>query len=344
MKSLKRILSITLFVSVAAFWALTAAFAADVMTVLGPVPVDKLGFTLMHEHLAFAYPGWSADESVAPYDRKAIEQKSLKFLNEIKELGVKTWVEPAMNDVGGRDPILMKNLAKKTGLNMIVSTGMYWEGEGTTRYYKWNQAIGRNIEDDFYELFKRELTVGIGKTGVKAGLVKLASGDPAISDYEKIVFKAGVRAAKDVGVSITTHCQGGTVGLAQQDLFLSLGANPKRIIIGHQNNSIDLNYHLAQLQRPDFYIGFDRTSLGDPKAEDCLIELIKRGYANRLTVSHDYVGTWLGRPFNMKALPATWYPTYIHKVFIPKAKAAGVTDEQLNTIFVENPRRFFTGE
>jgi phosphotriesterase-related protein len=253
-----------------------------------------------------------------------------------------------MCDVGGRDPILLKNLAKKTGLNIVVATGMYWEGEGSTRYYKWNQGVGRNIEDDFYELFKREITVGIGKTGVKAGLIKLASGDPTISDYEKIVFKAGVRAAKDTGVSITTHCQGGTVGLAQQDLFLSLGANPKRIIIGHQNNSIDLNYHLAQLQRPGFFLGFDRTSLMDPKAEDNIIELVKRGYANRLTISHDSVGTWLGRPFTWpaawKAVADNWYPTYIHKKFIPKAKAAGVTDEQINTIFVDNPRRFFTGE
>ena len=96
MKGLKKILSISLFVSVAAFWTLTAAFAADVMTVLGPVPVEKLGFTFMHEHVAFAYPGWNNDESVVPYDRKALEERSLKFLNEPRPvLTLVTMVPPS---------------------------------------------------------------------------------------------------------------------------------------------------------------------------------------------------------------------------------------------------------
>jgi len=250
--------------------------------------------------------------------------------------------------VGGRDPILLRNLAKKSGLNLILATGLYWEGEGGSRYYKWNQMVGRNIEDDIYELFKREITVGIGKSGVKAGVIKLASGDPKISDYEQVVFKAGVRAAKETGVPILTHTQGGTVGPAQQELFLSLGANPKRILIGHQNNSIDVNYHLAQLEKPGFFIGFDRTGLRDVKAEDCIIELVKKGYANRVLLSHDAIGVWLGRPFTwpaaMKTLEETWYPTYIHKKLVPKMKEAGVTDEQITTMLVENPRRLLTGE
>jgi hypothetical protein len=44
-----------------------------------PIPGDKLGFTLMHEHVVFAYPGWFADESAAPHNRKAMEAKILKF-------------------------------------------------------------------------------------------------------------------------------------------------------------------------------------------------------------------------------------------------------------------------
>jgi phosphotriesterase-related protein len=344
---MKRILVTVIAISLATLLMLSSAIAGQVMGVLGPISGDKLGQTLIHEHMTFAYLSHFADESVAPYDRKAVEAKCLKMLEDIKAVGVKTVVDPSMCDVGGRDPILLKNLAKKSGLNIVMATGLYWEGEGGSRYYKWNQMVGRNIEDDIYELFKREITVGIGKTGVKAGVIKLASGDPKISDYEKIVFKAGVRAAKETGVPIVTHTQGGTVGPAQQELFLSLGANPKRIMIGHQNNSIDINYHLSQLEKLDFFIGFDRTSLRDPKAEDCIIELVKKGYANRILLSHDAIGVWLGRPFAwpaaMKALE-NWYPTYIHKKLIPKMKEAGVTDEQINTMLVDNPRRLLTGE
>lgn len=344
---MKKFLGTVITISLVTLLMVSSAIAGQVMGVLGPVSGDKLGQTLIHEHMVFAYLSHFADESVAPYDRKAVEEKCLKMLNDIKAVGVKTVVDPSMCDVGGRDPILLKNLAKKSGLNIVMATGLYWEGEGGSRYYKWNQMVGRNIEDDIYELFKREIAVGIGKTGVKAGVIKLASGDPKISDYEKIVFKAGVRAAKETGVPIVTHTQGGTVGPAQQELFLSLGANPKRIMIGHQNNSIDINYHLSQLEKPDFFIGFDRTSLRDPKAEDCIIELVKKGYANRILLSHDAIGVWLGRPFAwpaaMKALE-NWYPTYIHKKLIPKMKEAGVTDEQINTMLVDNPRRLLTGE
>ena len=350
MKSLKKILSITLLIAVTTFWVATAAVAGEVkvMTVLGPISSDDLDFTFMHEHSAFHYLSWFADESVAPYDRDQVEERWLKVLNELKALGVKTVVDPGMADVGGRDPIVLRNAAMKSGVNTIMATGLYWEGEGGARYYKWNQSVGRNIEQDIYELFMKELTVGVGKTGIKAGIIKLASSDPLMTDYEKIVFKAGVRAAKETGVPITTHCQGGHVGPVQMDYFLSLGANPKKIIIGHQNNSTNLYYFLGQLQRPGFYLGFDRTSLGSVKAEDAIIELIKRGYTNRIIMSHDAVISWLGRPFTWpeawKPLVGQWYPTYIHKKFIPKAKAAGVTDEQIKTIFVDNPRRLFEEE
>ena len=320
------------------------AIAGKVMGVLGPISGDKLGQTLIHEHMAFGYLSWFADESVAPYNRKAVEAKCLKDLKAVKALGVKTVVDAGMNDVGGRDPILLKNLAKKSGVNIIMSTGLYWEGEGGAKYYNFLKAMGRNIEDDMYELFKKEITVGVGKTKVKVGVIKLASDDPKITDYEKIVFKAGVRVAKDFGLPIITHTQGGTVGPTQQELFLSYGANPKRIMIGHQNNSIDINYHLSQLEKPDFFIGFDRTSLRDPKAEDCIIELVKKGHAHRILLAHDSIGVWLGRTFAFPPRYADWYPTYIHKKLIPKMKEAGVTDDQINTMLVDNPRRLLTGE
>jgi phosphotriesterase-related protein len=336
-----------LLIGVTVLSIVNASIAGQVMTVLGPISPDDLGVTLMHEHSAFAYPGWFADESVAPYDRDAVEAKALKFLADIKSVGVKTIVDPMMCDVGGRDPILYQNLAGKSGLNIIVGTGLYHEAEGSPVYFKFNQKVGRNIEDDICELFVRELTVGIGKSTVKAGIIKVASGDPTISDYEKTVFKAAVRASKETGVPIMTHCQGDTVGIAQVELFLGLGADPNKIIIGHQNNSVDIKYHLAQLQKSGFYLGFDRTGMGDVKAENCIIELVKKGYANRIVISHDAVAVWLGRPFSWpeewKPIVDNCYPTYVHKKFIPKMKAAGVTDAQIKMMLVENPRRYFMG-
>ena len=136
---------------------------------------------------------------------------------------------------------------------------------------------GRNLEEGLYELFSTELTVGIRRSGVKAGIIKVATGDPGISKYEETVFKVAVRVAKETGVSILTHTEAATVGIAQQDLFLRLGADPAKIMIGHQNNSEDIDYALAQLARPGFYLGFDRVNpLMSTASEDNIVELVLR--------------------------------------------------------------------
>lgn len=316
----------------------------SVMTVTGPISTDQLGVTLMHEHFTFGYPGWYADDSLAPYDREAAEAVCLKVLKDLKEVGVKTVVDATAADVGGRDPVLLRSLSEKSGINIIAVTGIFPEAIGGSAYYRiYRSGMGGcDLEKDFYELFAREITVGIGKSGVKAGVIKVATGDPAISEYEEKVLRAAVRASKETGVPIITHTEGATVGPVQQDLFLKLGANPKGIMIGHQNNSVDLAYPLSELQRPGFYIAFDRTNpLESPKAEDNAISLVKQGHADRIILSHDCILVWLGRPITHPASWAEWNPLYLHRRMIPKMKAAGVTEEQINTILVSNPRRLF---
>ena len=316
-----------------------------VMTVTGPISTDDLGMTLMHEHVTFAYPGWFADDSLAPYNREAAEVVCLKVLEEVKKLGVKTIVDATAADVGGRDPVLLRNLSIKSGVHIIASTGLFPESVGAAGYYKWQSSMrGRNLAEDLCELFATELNVGIRGTGIRAGLIKVATGDPGISDYEAAVFKAAVRVAQETGVSIITHTEGATVGPAQQDLFGELGANPARIMIGHQNNSEDIGYALSQLKKPGFYLGFDRCNpLMSPASEDNIVSLVTQGYGDRVMLSHDCIFMWLGRPGILPPQFSNWYPDYLFKKILPKMKAAGVTEEQIRGIFVENPRRFFGG-
>jgi len=151
-----------------------------VMTVTGQVSVDDLGLTLMHEHFTFAYPGWFADDTLSPYNREAAEIGCLKVLEDVKKLGVKTIVDATPADVGGRDPILLKALSEKSGVHIIAATGLFHENVGAANYYKWQASMrGRNLEEDLHELFTTELTVGIRGSGVKAGLLKVATGRSA---------------------------------------------------------------------------------------------------------------------------------------------------------------------
>jgi len=316
-----------------------------VMTVAGPISIDSLGKTLIHEHCTFAYPGWYADDAFAPNDRDAAETACLKVLKDVKALGVKTIVDATPADVGGRDPILLKSLSEKSGVHIIAATGLFPETMGAGNYYKWQSTMrGRNLEEDLYELFSTEITVGIRRSGVKAGIIKVATGDPVISDHEETVFKVAVRVAKETGVSILTHTEAATVGIAQQDLFLRLGADPSRIMIGHQNNSEDINYALAQLAKPGFYLGFDRVNpLMSAVSEDNIGSLVLRGFGDRIMLSHDCIFMWLGRPGKLPPQYAEWYPDYIFRRLIPKLKTAGVTDAQISAILVDNPRSFLAG-
>ena len=193
-------------------------------------------------------------------------------------------------------------------------------------------------------MFTTELTIGIQGSGVKAGIIKVATGDPFISDYEATVFKVAVRVAKEQGVSIITHTEAATVGPAQQDLFLQFGAEPSRVMIGHQNNSEELGYALAQMAKPGFYLGFDRVNpLMSPASEDNIVSLVVRGFGGRILLSHDCIFMWLGRPGKLPPQYADWYPDYIFRRFIPRMKASGVTDEQIQGILTDNPRRFLAG-
>lgn len=316
-----------------------------VMTATGPVSPDSLGLTLMHEHFTFAYPGWYADDTMAPYDREEAETACIKVLNDVKKLGVNTIIDATPADVGGRDPILLKRLAEKSGINIIVSTGLFPESIGAGNYYKWQSTMrGRDLEEDLHELFLTELTVGIRGSDVKAGIIKVATGDPVISDYEATVFKAAVRAAKETGISIITHTEGPTVGPLQQDLFLELGADPSRVMIGHQNNSENIDYALTQLEKPGFYLGFDRVNpLMSTASEDNIVSLVSKGFGDRIMISHDCIFMWLGRHGKLPEQYSEWYPDFIFKKLLPKMKAAGITESQITGILVENPRKFLGG-
>jgi phosphotriesterase-related protein len=65
-------------------------------------------------------------------------------------------------------------------------------------------------------------------------------------------------------------------------------------------------------------------------------------------LSHDSVNYWIGRPITvpdpiMKML-ANWRVDYVSKDIIPALKAQGVTDDQINTMMVENPKNLFLGK
>jgi phosphotriesterase-related protein len=321
-------------------------------TVQGQVSPDDLGLTLMHEHVVSSIgSGYLIDESVAPFDREVCVTAALETFKELKTYGLKTYVDATPIDLG-RDASLLQEISEKSDVNIICSTGIYYEHNGASAYYRFRSTIPFfDVVKELEELYVKEITEGIGKTGVKAGVIKVATGHGAISPYEANALKAAARAQKATGVPIISHTEAGTMGPEQADLLISEGADPKQIMIGHAGGNGDMKYHTSILDK-GVYLSFDRIGLDlPPEMSDrwtlgCIIGLIGIGFANRLMMSHDSIMTWLGRPMGalMSELQPNWHPRRVFKDMIPALKDAGVTDQKVKTILVDNPRRLFAGE
>ena len=324
--------------------------AKETNAVSGKISPDKLGRTLIHEHFLIGYPGWDGDVTIGPFDREAALKAGLDMAEKVKAYDVKTVVDATTNEMG-RDLEFLKEVSEKGDINIICSSGYYYEGEGAPAYFKFRSGLG-DINAEIYEMFKKEVTEGIGNTGIKAGVFKLVSSRDAITDYEKIFFKAAAKVSKEKGIPIITHTQEGKQGPEQADLLISEGADPEHIMIGHIGGSTDIEYLMNVLEK-GVYIAFDRFGIQglvgtplDTRREACLIGLIGMGYANKIMLSHDSCNYWLGRtlvfPEPAAKLLANWRPTHIFEDVIPVLKKAGVTDEQINTMTVENPKKLFT--
>lgn len=311
-------------------------------TVTGTATAEQLGTTLMHEHLMIGWAGWELDCAAPKFERKAAMRTCVERLKELRDLGLGTFVDPCPMDIG-RDVRFMAEVADASGVRIICSTGLYKEDLGNTPYFKQRSV------DEIAEVYSAEITKGVGDTGIKAGIIKCATGKGQITDYEKNCLRAAARAHLRTGAPITTHTEDGTMGREQLDIFASEGVDLAHVVIGHSCGSSDLRYHTDMLDR-GCILGFDRFGLEflqpDKIRLAALIGLLGVGYEKQLVLSHDTVACWLGRGLNIPPETArlieNWKPTHVLKNIVPALRAAGVGEEKIQAMLEENPRRYFS--
>jgi phosphotriesterase-related protein len=311
---------------------------ASVNTVLGPISADKLGITLMHEHTAIGPADWDKDPG---QDVRAVAVRVIEAVKQARSFGVKTIVN-AGPQVLGRSIELDRIVAEETGVNIVISTGMYM-----MRRELPSSSESATI-DRLYDLFMQEITQGIGDTSVKAGAIKVATSHKRIFPYEEAVLKAAARASRDTGVPVISHTEEGTMGPDQAMVMTEAGADPRKLVIGHMCGNADLAYQVATLER-DVSVSFDRWGLGiiypDMMRLAALIGLLGIGLGNRIVLSHDFIPVWIEKqpetPDFIKPLISEWSYTHIFRNIIPRLKEAGVTDSQVNAMLVDNPKRIF---
>jgi phosphotriesterase-related protein len=320
-------------------------------TVLGSISPADLGTTLVHEHCVIGFPGWEWDPLPGPPNRKKMVRACLRVLEPAKACGLQSLVEVTPSDLS-RDVDIMKEVSEKSQINIICSTGKYTDENGVWAYLKWRDKLKLgDIETDLYDLFMQEITIGIGRSGAKAGAIKVATSLNTIASSEEAVLRAAARACKETGVPVITHTEDGTMGPEQADILIAGGLDPKRIMIGHMCGNPSLHYQKDVLSK-GVNIAFDRFGieifLSDAVRIKTLVALLGEGFAENIMLSQDYVGASFGRggiwPEYMLPHVTNWSYAHIFHTIIPALKQVGISDQQIGTMMVDNPRRLLAGE
>jgi phosphotriesterase-related protein len=318
-----------------------------VPTNVGDVDVEDLGVVLMHEHvfirteqLQWGWPGfggWDGETEVAAARER---------LGLLKRAGVDTILDMTVPGLG-RDPALVARAAEGTGLKVIFATGYYTYDNLPFPFH--HRGPGKMLDNDDHvleSLFERDVTAGIGDTGIRAAVLKVATDQQGMTEDVERLTRAVAKVSLRTGAVICTHAHAPTQrGLEQQRIFAEHGVDLGRVMIGHSNETTDLDY-LQHLIDDGSYLGWDRCGLNvtvplDVQL-DTLAELCKRGNAGRLMLSHDKSSfmDWFANSDIDQVLP-DWQYTYIHSGVLPGLRDRGVPEDQIEQILVRNPRDFF---
>lgn len=196
------------------------------------------------------------------------------------------------------------------------------------------------------EMFVRDLTEGIADTGIRAAILKCATDEPGVTPDVERVLRAVARAHVRTGAPISTHTDPTTErGLDQQKIFLDEGVDLTKVIIGHSGDTDDLDY-LQRVLDQGSYLGMDRFGLDNrlsfERRVQTVVDLIERGYADRLVLSHDTSCHSDNFPADFRAehLP-NWRFGHISEDVLPALRDAGVTDQQIDTMLITTPQSIF---
>jgi phosphotriesterase-related protein len=317
-----------------------------VQTVRGPV-ADP-GATLMHEHIFGLSPEilWNWPDIPEGWDLERRAREAAGRLNALKAAGVDTIVDLTVVGLGRYVPAVQR-VAERTDVNIVVATGLYTY-DALPPYFG-NRGPGTLFggPDRLAEFFVRDITDGIGRTGVRAGMLKCATGRPGITPGVERVMRAVAEAHRVTGVPISTHSESATRnGLDQQKLLAAEGVDLGRVVIGHAGDSTDLTY-LEELLANGSYLGMDRFGIEFTSFEDrvaTVAALCERGHAGRMVLSHDsYCFNDRFDPDVVRRRHPNYHLLHISRDVLPALRERGVTDEQIDQMLVGNPRRILGG-
>ena len=313
-----------------------------VNTVLGPVDPADLGFTLSHEHVLLSaagvshtYPGF--------IDHQQVTDDGAEELKGAYDEGVRTIIDMTTFDLG-RDIRLLAEVSRRSGVHIVACTGNHL-------------AVPRGFAvappDKVAPFFIREIEEGIEDTGIKAGIIKVASDRGGITEAQEVILRAAARTCNRTGTRISTHTWSpDRVGDQQVRILEEEGVDLNLVYVGHSNDDTDLDYLLGLL-RKGVWLGLDRYPggrTGDTPNWEVRTEVLKKlldaGFAHKIMLSHDHSIPSTNVTEEQAEERRRFNPDgylFITRKVLPRLKELGGSDADTQAMMVDNPRRFFGG-
>lgn len=305
-----------------------------IRTVRGDIRPDELGRTNVHEHLLQRSPllrGEELDDM----------ERSLAEVIEMRDAGMDALVE--LTNIGiGRDPRGVAEIARRSGVNIVLATGIHREA-----HYPPGHWIHRVAPSEYARWFIQDIRAGCDAVGyegphaqpteIRAGVIKVGAGYWSISAFERRVLEAAAEAHVETGAPIVCHLEMGTAAWEVLELLRAAGVAHDRVLLAHADRNPDPGFH-AELAAAGAYLGYDGMArykyFPDSMLLECLVKVADAGGKERLTLGGD-----VARRSSFHAYGGMPGLVYLPKRFIPRLRQmAG--DDLVHTILVTNPARF----
>src|SRR4051812_13921860 len=258
-----------------------------VETVRGPVDVDALGTTLMHEHIFILQPellqNYAHVWGESYWDEEERVTDAIAKLTRAREAGIETIVDPTVPGLGRYIPRIQR-LNEAVDVNLIVATGVY-------AFLELPNFLATRSDEQITEIFVREIREGIDDTGVKAAFLKCAVEHHGVVGDVPRILACIAAAAVETGAPVMVHTNAeAQTGLPALAFLIERGVDPERIVIAHAGDSNDLDY-LRAIADQGAALGCDRYGVEHfnptPDRIRTLLALISEGYTDRIHLSHD---------------------------------------------------------
>jgi len=338
-----------------------------VQTVLGPIDPSEMGVTLTHEHILIDLSCYYAEPEEAslrwyqdqPYTIDLVgrtpaiwylnrdnvqlidEAEATTAINQYRLAGGNSVVDVTNPDIG-RDPLALARISRATGLNIVMGAGHYVPVAHPA-------DMDERTEDGIYERLVRDVSLGVGDTGIKSGVIgELGNVHPQTENQTKVLRAAG-RAHKETGCPVLIHPGHHEEShLAILEILDKAGCPPERVIMGHLDWSIDAFDVLTRIAETGCFLeydvfGFEASGLGylggymDPLTDAQRIThlefLVSSGYGDKITVAQDVCMKWFRAEQGGKG------QAHVLENIVPRMKARGWKQSQLDDMLIHNPAK-----